>query len=204
MKKKRTIIFLILLCLFVGSGVRIYQVNHSHWLPEKQYYSVGEKVEFGTDYYMSDSEVIDGYTIQVLGSELLEEDDFFAKYHIQGKDREMADYEGIQYYYVVEAKVSNSKEMKDGIGFIPFNYLLIGKNYSVNASMSTYSFVNPELPEGSGFSLRKGEEVNVKIPYTIFPENVVEYESQVKKKMMKHPPHLQITAYPTKKLIATQ
>lgn len=204
MKKRRGIILLLVFFILVGTGVRIYQVNKNVSIPQKVYFSINERVEFGNDFHVSANEQINGYAIQVLEAELLDKEDYYQKYHIIGEDREVADSEDIKYYYVVRARVFNTKEQEEGKGFVVFNYPLVGKNYLINTNMSTYNLINPNLPEGGGFSLRPGEETEVLLPYAISPSNEVEYEKQLKKKFEENPPNLQITAYPTKKLIATK
>lgn len=204
MKKNHKILLILVLCIVVASGVRIYLVNKCVTIPKKIYFPVNEKVEFGKDFHVNSSEQIDGYAIRVLGAELMEKEEYYEKYQITGEDRVLADSEEIKYYYVVKAVVSNTKEQDEGKGFIVFNYPLIGKNYLINTNMSTYNLINKNLPDGGGFSLRPGEETEVLLPYSIVPSNVVEYEGQIKKKFEENPPYLQITAYPTKKQIATK
>lgn len=203
MKKKIGIILLLTFCIIGVTSIRIYQVNENVSIPRKVYYSINERVEFGNDFHVSANERINGYAIQVLGAELIDKEEYYQKYHIIGEDREAADSEDIKYYYVVRARVFNTKEQEEGKGFVVFNYPLVGKNYIINTNMATYNLINPDLPEGGGFSLRPGEETEVLLPYAVSPSNEVEYETQLKKKFEECPPKLQITAYPIKKLIAT-
>lgn len=188
------------LLLVTGSAIRIYEVNKEVKLPEKKYFSMNEKVEFGQDFYKSKEEMIDGYTIEVLGTELLKARDFCEKYHL-------TDIEYIQdrnYYYIVKTKIENEncpESEEHGIGIA--NLTLTGKNYIVISDLEMYNLINPDMPEGVGFSLSKGKAREVLIPYEIFPENITGNEKKIEKILRDNPPYLKITDYPTQKMIRT-
>ena len=188
--KRRICIMLAVLCLAGLYAVRVYAVNTGVRLPVRQVFEKGEVVPFGKDYNISEGDCCDGYTIQVLESKIMTEEEFFQEY-------EEADDMGLaSHYYMVKVKVGNAgNEYVGEQGVHMGTAMLVGTNYSVILSPDMFRAVNPDM-ETASFSLRLGTEMEMWLVFQIIPGNTPEYEH-----IVKNPPMLQITQYPRQKLI---
>ncbi len=196
MKKRRIIFLLIGVCLICLFAIRVYFVNRDVPSQVVKEYAKGETVPFGNDYTTSSEQIIDGYTIKILDSEILSVSNFRKKYHLTEEDLN-GQYAFTEAYYVVKtqfANVDNQAGEKMGISLL--NLMLVGKNYMVMFSAPPYQKLNPNMPIGGGFSLRPGTDMTVYITYPIISGNTPDISE-----LRKHPPKLQITAYPTRKLL---
>lgn len=187
--------------LLLISVIRVYSINREAKVPEKKYFPMNECVEFGKDFYKSAEEMIDGYTIEVLDSEVLKMEDFCDKYQIEKRDS----IEEKNCYYLVRAKVTNHTNQTNGEhGVSIANLTLAGKNYIVIADLEMYTTLNTDMPDEIGFALAPGDSKEILIPYEIYPENITGNEERIVEIMEENPPFLKITEYPTQKLIQTR
>lgn len=199
MKKKRIIILFVSVCLVCLFAVRVYFVNRGVPTTVTKEYAKGKTVSFGKDYTTSSEQIIDGYTIQILDSELLSVSDFRKKYHLTEGDLK-GQYAFTKAYYVVKAKFTNvDNQAGEKMGISLLNLMLMGKNYMVVFSAIPYQKLNPSMPIGGGFSLRPGTDKIVYLTYPMISGNVPDISE-----LRKHPPKLQITQYPTRKLLDTR
>lgn len=203
--KKKIIAIVVILCLVTGSGIRICRVNKDVERQKISYFQTNETVEYGQDFNIDSSKIIDGYTIKVLDSEVLSTKELYRKYNLMTDEEELMEDPFVKYYYIVKVIFSNN-DNKDGEtrGIDLSNLFLTGKDYSVVVNCMSYEMINPNMPKGLGFSLRPDTSVEVLIPFAIIPENMAKSEKDAYKKLTEEPPMLQITSYPTKKLIATK
>ena len=103
MISKKKIVIGIMICLLIGSGIRIYALNKKAERQKKEYFQVNETVEFGRDFNNSSDSIIDGYTVKVLGAELFSMKEFYKNYNLVSEDEELAEDTAVKYYYVVKA-----------------------------------------------------------------------------------------------------
>lgn len=192
MIKKKVYIAILVLCLITAYGARIYAVNTDDKLPESKIFDVGVCVAYEKDYNISEGDMCDGYTVQVLESKVMTGDEFFEEY--DAVNMGMA-----THYYMVKLAVENvSNEHVGEQGVALGLAMLVGTNYSVIPSPDMFRAVNPGMPAQS-FSLRRDTRKEVWLVYSIIPGNMPGYEH-----IKEDPPKLQITQYPCRKLLEIQ
>lgn len=202
MKKKRMIIVIAILGFVIGSAIRIYWVNKGVEKQKTAYFKMNETVEFGQDFNIDSSKIMDGYSMKVLDSEVLSTEDFYKTYHLIAEDEQLMEDPLVKYYYIVKAVFSNKDNQEgENQGIDLSNLLLTGKDYSVVANIMAYGMINPNMPQGLGFSLRPNSSLEVLIPYAIIPGSIAKNEKDALRKLTKESPMLQVTSYPTKKMI---
>ena len=192
MISKKKIVIGIMICLLIGSGIRIYALNKKAERQKKEYFQVNETVEFGRDFNNSSDSIIDGYTVKVVGAELFSMKEFYKNYNLVSEDEELAEDTAVKYYYVVKVGVNLSA------------MTLVGTDYSAVVNQMSYELINPDMPKGLGFSLLQGTSREVLIPYAIIPDNIAANEKKAYETLKENPPMFQITSYPVKKLIETK
>lgn len=196
MKKKRMFFLFVSVCLICAFAVRVYFVNRDvSALPIKEY-KKGEVVPFEKGYSVDDREISEGYTIQILDSEVLPVEDFREKYNLSEGDLE-GQYNFTNAYYVVKTKfanVNNQEGEEQGISLLSLP--LVGKNYMVIFNAISYPHLNPTMPIGGGFSLRHGTDMTVYLTYAIITGNAPDIEE-----LRRNPPQLQIAEYPIRRML---
>ena len=205
MISKKKIVIGIMICLLIGSGIRIYALNKKAERQKKEYFQVNETVEFGRDFNNSSDSIIDGYTVKVLGAELFSMKEFYKNYNLVSEDEELAEDTAVKYYYVVKALFSNEdNEDVEKVGVNLSAMTLVGTDYSAVVNQMSYELINPDMPKGLGFSLLQGTSREVLIPYAIIPDNIAANEKKAYETLKENTPMFQITSYPVKKLIETK
>lgn len=196
--RKKIIYIVLILCLTIGFGVRFYFVNKDVDIPIVQVYEKGEVVPFGNDFTDYSDEIIDGYTAQILGSEILTPEAFLQKYDSSGEYAvDDITFDGMTtYFYVVTVSFGNidnqnGEEMGVNLQMVD----LMGTNYTALIDEAGYQIANPDVP-WLGFSLRVGTTKEFVLPYAVVSETVGSYDH-----LLKDLPKLQITAYPHQKLL---
>ncbi len=188
--KRRICIILAVLCLTGLYAARVYAVNTGVRLPVRQVFEKGEVVPFGKDYNISEGDCSDGYTIQVLESKIMTEEEFFQEY------KEADDMGLASHYYMVKVKVGNADNEYVGEQGVHMGMaMLVGTNYSVILSPDMFRAVNPDM-ETASFSLRLGTEMEMWLVFQIIPGNTPEIGH-----IVEDPPMLMITQYPHQKMI---
>ena len=112
----------------LGWAVRVYSVNADLDLPQKIVYPIGETVPIENDYFDYAFEDMDGYSVQVLRSELVGAKEFLDRYNAIDRLPELGPYS--DYVYAVEITVTNTNNPytnEKGIALLLYN--LVGKNY---------------------------------------------------------------------------
>ncbi len=205
MTGKKRIIIIILIGILLGSAIRIYIVNTGVERQKKEYFKVNETVEFADDFSNNSDYIIDGYTVKVIDSWIFTATEFYKKYNLITEDETLSEDTQVKYYYVVKALFTNESNQSVGEKGIDLsNILLVGTDYNINIGSMVYGLINPKMPEGLGFSLREGTSAEVLLPYPVIPENIAANKKAAYEKLNKRTPCLQITSYPTKKLIETK
>lgn len=205
MKKNKIILVGSILAFVFVSCIRIYWVNKDIEKQKVECFGVNETVEFGEDFNINSSKIIDGYSVEVVDSEILTTEKFYEQNGINVDNDELMDSNIVKYYYVVKTVFTNKDNLNGETSGIDLsNIVLVGKDYSVVASSMAYELINPEMPRGLGFSLLPDTSLEVLIPYAIIPGNMAQSEKDAYMKLTTDPPMIQITSYPTKKLIKTK
>lgn len=191
MKHLKLIKVLSAIVLTVVCGARIYYVNSRTIYPVNKVYAKGTKVDIGNDFFDSSQEQMNGYSIEVIGTELYSMSDFYNEYNVAQDDID----EYYDYIYLVKAKFrNNTNEMGEKAGIYLFNYMLTNNSFMTFSDLKMYKYVNDfsELK----FSLNKGTDKVITIPYSISEQKIDI------KKFKKGDPQLIISLYPTRKAIS--
>lgn len=185
----------IVLCIILIYGIRIYYVNQKSDFPIEQIFSKGEIVSFGRDFQLSEQFCVPDYTIQVLDSRLVSLEEFCNEYNIE---EERLDDGVKEYYYLVTVSCQNTGEEQSDTTGIALNMIhLVGKNYYVMIDSRAFELANPDMP-GTSFSLRPQSAKEMILTYPIASDSVGGCE-----KFLKNPPRLLLTEYPHRKMIET-
>lgn len=169
MKKNKIIILLVTICLCIGIGMRLYVVNTGlDDFPIIQVFNKGEVVPFGDDFWESSDQAINGYTMQIVGSEIVWMDEFFERYNTSGEFT-VEDFDlYVVGFHLVTVSVSNIDYAGGEEGGIGLDHIfLTGTDYYTLVDDVAFEMVNPHMP-GIGFALRQGTSMEIVIPYPIF------------------------------------
>ncbi|WP_303834886.1 DUF5028 domain-containing protein [Ruminococcus flavefaciens] len=169
---------------------RIYYVNSKPMYPMNEIYAKENEVEIGNDFFDSSKDKMNGYSVEVLDTELLRIDDFYNKYNVPQEER--VDYN--DYMYLVSVKFrNNTNEMRENAGIKLPNYLLVNNSFMTLSDIDLYKYVNRSSK--LMFSLDKGTDADIILPFPISEEKISI------RKFKKGNPQLIISLYPTRKAI---
>ena len=189
----KKIIIIITISLILACGTRFYFVNKNVEKPNIQVYEKGITVPVGKDFFENTNEDMDGYTFKILDTSFMKAEDYFEIYHAEENLNQMSEY--YDYFYVVKVSIGNTGETSsDQKGIALINCCLKGTTYILSFNDIAYQVANPSMPD-SAFSLKPNTEKEIIIPFTVIPE-LTSYKS-----LQKDPPKLQISLFPTQKLL---
>lgn len=103
---KKFILPAVISLLVLGWAVRVYSINADLDLPQKIVYPLGEIVPIENDYFDYEFEDMDGYSVQVLRSELVSAKEFLDRYNAGDRLSELGPYS--DYVYAIEITVTNT------------------------------------------------------------------------------------------------
>lgn len=190
MKHSKIIKIISIIAIIAICCVRIYCVNSKPIYPLNIVYAKGTEVGIEDDFFDSSKEKMDGYSIEVLDTELLTANDFYDEYNVPQNERNYY----FDYMYLVNVKFcNNTNEMGENAGIKLPNYLLVNNSFMTLSDFNFYKYVNgsSELK----FSLHKGTEADIMLPFPISEEKISI------NKFKKGNPELVISLYPTRKSI---
>ena len=150
-----------------------------------------KEVDIGNNFCDSAQEKMNGYSIEIIGTELYPMSDFYTKYNVS--QEELDDY--YDYIYLVKVKFkNNTNDMGEKIGISLFNYVITNNSFMTFSDLKMYKYVNDfsEL----NFSLKKGTDKVITLPYSISNKKIDI------NKFKKGNPQLIISLYPTRKAIS--
>lgn len=193
MKMKKLLIIFAILILSIGWGIRFYIVNKDVDAPVIQVYSKGKEVPIGKDFFNYASEDMDGYTVTVLGAELLPVDDFLQKYNAENQAEDLGIF--TDYIYTVRILVANRHNQYNGEkGVALQQYVLQGTDYVLSLEDTCYQIANSDMP-GTSFSLREGTSMEMLLTF-----DVISKITSIQH-LLDDSPKLMITQYPHQKMI---
>lgn len=190
---KKILIIAVAAVLVIGWGIRFYIVNKDIDVPVVQIFSKGEEVSVGKDFFSYGDEDMDGYTVTVLGAEILSVQEFLQRYNAI----DQAELLGIftDYLYTVRVSVANQyNPYTDQKGIALQLYFLQGTDYILSLEDTCYQIANPDMP-GTSFSLRQGTNLELTLTFDVMSKMTsINHLSD-------DMPKLLITQYPHKKMI---
>lgn len=106
-KLKRKIAIYTLIFVLAGAAARIAYVNITAEKPIIEYYSENEWAGLNGSYIRSWEENTEGYSVKIVGYEVMEKEKYFSKYDLSGKDQSVAD--PFAYIMEVTIKIKNGR-----------------------------------------------------------------------------------------------
>jgi len=195
MRKRKGMKYGIITVIFLLSIIRIYSVNKNSDLSVDKVYEVGERVPYEKDFTDDVSTIKEGYTVKVLDSALYSREELYKKYGLI-EDEEISP-DSKSHYYVIKVEVANeSNKDKEKAGFSINECFLKGVNYYVMVDDILFYRMNKNKLDSS-FSLREKTSMEVFLPFELGEFSNATYDI-----VKKNPPSLQITEYPTRKLLS--
>lgn len=187
---KRIIISVLSVVLVIVYAIRVYHINSATYYPIIQKYQVGEEVPIEDDFFNTSNENMNGYSVTVLGTELLTKDEFRKKYNAFDKNiLEFSDY-----VYLVRVRFRNAtNKLGENAGINLRQYIIQNLSYINYIERDAYSYVNDF--DVLSFSLRYDSDKEVVIPFGIYNGHI-----DVEKFITGHP-ELVVSLYPHKKII---
>ena len=105
-KLKRKIAIYTLIFVLAGAAARIAYVNITAEKPIIEYYSENEWAGLNGSYIRSWEENTEGYSVKIVGYEVMEKEKYFSKYDLSGKDQSVAD----PFAYIMEVTIKIKNE----------------------------------------------------------------------------------------------
>lgn len=183
-----------LIFVLAGAAARIAYVNITAEKPIIEYYSENEWAGLNGSYIRSWEENTEGYSVKIVGYEVMEKEKYFSKYDLSGKDQSVAD----PFAYIMEVTIKIKNEENETGKLQIADWALIGKNDDFIAYldqqllMDTDERVNGVL---SSISTASGKEIEIKLPYPLI---YMDKEKEIDRNM---PYKIAVTKYPSRKYI---
>lgn len=195
MKKRLKILLTLIIAAgaVAGWSIRFYKVNSAVNLPESKIYSLGERAEYGEDFFYLSDESRAGYFITVKSARLITYDEFVSTY---GKPEQDSPLKPVL-VYDVEAYIENENTADDeskGIDLV--NTRLVTANDSIQVDFTLFGVIYSNLSGVSGFSLKPCTAMTFHLPFTVYDE------SADMKEISSDDWYLLMSMYPTKKMIS--
>jgi hypothetical protein len=193
--KKKWMVGLAVFCLIVCFSLRVYLVNRDVERITYLEYPKGEVIPVGENFFRSSAELMDGYSVKVVDSQIVSTEEYLAANGRQGEGD--GDAVGLpEYWYLVKVEFTNENAESVGEGGIDLSdYTLRGSDYMLTLNPAGIELVNDDLASQRFSLLPDKPPFEVVIPFGIFTEtNAIEHVGN-------DPPALQICAYPESKLL---
>ncbi len=177
--------------------VRVISLNSTVEQQQEKIYEVGDRVYFGDNYYDVSTEVIDGYSLEVMSAKVYEWDEYKK---IMGVPAFETSIWHADYILDVEVHVYNDGYEKDGgIAFV-YTYLASSDN-RLAANTELIGAIYPKLgTDPQGFSIRTDTDMIFHIPYQIEGVPAL-YVGDEKKYLETTDFYLNVTHYPIKQMV---
>ena len=188
--KKWTQSLLSVICVGIVAawGIRVYWVNRTYPDVNRQYYSMGEEVELGTDRFYYDS--MDGYYVTLESAEIYEYEDLLSEYGF---------YDFYEAYppdriYLLKVNIRNTDSTEDGIDFS--DWVLQSAEIREDLDWDLYYEMNNI--EETAIALRTDSEMEFYLPYNLRDDFFKESDWN---NLEEYPMFLTVTWSPNKKMI---
>lgn len=186
MKSKTISIFLILVIIMYTA--RVIYINKHCIEPELIKYKIGDEAAIENDYFDNSSEKMNGYTVTVLGTEIIPMDEFKNRYNNYANETNS------EHMYLVNVRFKNiNNQYGNNTGIDLGQYILQESSYINFIDREAYSLINDF--DSIQFSLRMNSEMEFILPFHIDSFYID------KNRLKKGNPQLVISLYPHKKVI---
>lgn len=193
-KLKRKIAIYTLIFVLAGVAARIAYVNITAEKPIIEYYSENEWAGLNGSYIRSWEENTEGYSVKIVGYEVMEKEKYFSKYDLSGKDQSVADL----FAYIMEVTIKIKNEENETGKLQIADWALIGKNDDFIAYLDQQLLMDTDERVDSilsSISTASGKEIEIKLPYPLI---YMDKEKEIDRNM---PYKIAVTKYPSRKYI---
>lgn len=190
--KNIKIIIGIVICIIMFSafGWRVEKVNSQIKMPEKEEYDIGEWVKFQDDFLINYT--MKGYELRVNETQVITYDEFLKKYNAEDEYSYVPDK-----IYDVEITLKNvDADDTTGINLSEFYVQDIAVCAGIDINLC--SIANPDFGGAYEIALRKGTQIIVHLPFSLYEEN---FRKDVWDNIENRDMNLVATLYPTKKVV---
>lgn len=196
--KIKNIMIITLLIMFTATYItRVFWINKNAIYADTLKYQKGDIVDFENDYVDCIEECKPGYAIQVLGYDIIDTKSFYKKYNLSNDEEINTTY--TPYYCLVKVKFyNNDSDLGEMGGISLYELALVGDDFLSQISENIFCTMYPDMP-GMNFSLQKGTCMEFELPY---PIDVV--TGKDKDYLLNNSPYIEISEYPTRKLVGTR
>lgn len=188
--KKWTKILLSVICMGIVAawGIRVYWVNQTYPDVNRQYYSMGEEVELGTDRFYYDS--MDGYYVTLESAEIYEYEDLLAKYGFSDFQEAYPP----DRIYLLKVNIRNTDSTEDGIDFSDWTL----QSAEIREDLDWDLYYEMNNIEETAIALRTDSEMEFYLPYNLRDDFFKESDWN---NLEEYPMFLTVTWFPNKKMI---
>lgn len=183
-----------LIFVLAGVAARIAYVNITAEKPIIEYYSENEWAGLNGSYIRSWEENTEGYSVKIVGYEVMEKEKYFSKYDLSGKDQSVAD----PFAYIMEVTIKIKNEENETGKLQIADWALIGKNDDFIAYLDQQLLMDTDERVDSilsSISTASGKEIEIKLPYPLI---YMDKEKEIDRNM---PYKIAVTKYPSRKYI---
>lgn len=180
--------------MLAGVAARIAYVNITAEKPIIEYYSENEWAGLNGSYIRSWEENTEGYSVKIVGYEVMEKEKYFSKYDLSGKDQSVAD----PFAYIMEVTIKIKNEENETGKLQIADWALIGKNDDFIAYLDQQLLMDTDERVDSilsSISTASGKEIEIKLPYPLI---YIDKEKEIDRNM---PYKIAVTKYPSRKYI---
>lgn len=172
-EKSIKVILICMMGIFLLSVIciQIVQVNSKVSIPKVEEYKIGENVELEKNYFYSEIESCDGYSIRVNNVELLTYTDFLKKYNSEEQEKSLISREDPLFpdmVYDVEITISNTNTDDKEYGIDVGMYGIYAADFDLQFENTLYDIANPEVGDGIyAFKLQPQTEMEFHLPFGV-------------------------------------
>lgn len=187
---KNKLIYIITTLIIISISARIIYINVNKESIKAENIAKGDIAEIGDNFFDSSDELMNGYSVKILSSEIVKADDYLKKY---GHSVDEQFYDDLSYYYIVRVSVRNKNNSYVGEKGINFQrWYIEGSDYILRIEDYAYSLANSIEGNSLSISLREDSEMEFELPFYVFSE------SHSYNKLKNDFSNLVITDYPVK------
>ncbi len=200
MKVKRILIIAVIVLIFGAWGARFITLNKSAEKQTVKIYNEGEFVPYEKDFFVTErTENRDGYSINVVKSELLPIEDYLKTINVTYDDYvkkvEQSGSTPVQVVLNLHIVLKNEGNTKGNFDMVETR--VEGPNFTLQVDDLLFSYTYPNLAGNEYFLLRENTEFSVDIPFRA----AVDAENFTYKFISSKDLYLNITQYPVRKMI---
>lgn len=202
MKKQKRINLLIIgvsTVFILAAVIRIFYVNTTAYQFPEQIYPTGEWVPLEGDFFFSEDEGTENYSVRVSSVEALPYAKFMERF---GKSEDYLAESSKDDVILLKVDFKNTGQEQGGIFIREFNILNEHRSTFYNTDVEYMSIANPKFnPSQWGISVRPGTEASLWFAYTTAgrPDQITFLDEQDKNDALKM--FLNVSYYPEKKMI---